>query len=241
MNKKWRKGLAMGLCIVAIANSMSGSSINAATKNMDEKETIKNLENLDSVKEVKTIDQTDLPENVIPLKFDSIEEAKKYIELEEENPDYVISSETLYECYDIENNVIDLSGIDVEDEMIPENEQSLNLSEMISSANTQLATCKKNFGLGKLHIDVEYTERSGKFKSIKNINSYITGITIGNSWEQQSTSKSITNNGKKMNVTVKGVVTHYILLDIGLTEICSESKTYSASWNYDNGGSVGHF
>lgn len=241
MNKKWRNRLAVGLCITAITNVMGGSNINASTKDADEREAIMELEDLEAVKEAKIIKQSEVPENVIPIKFNDVEEAKKYIELVEENPEYEISSETLFECYDIENNVIDLSGVDVEKEMemVNENEQPENSSEVLSSANTYTATSKKQLGAGYVHIDVEYTVSNQKFKAIKSISSYITGITFGNSWDQKSTSKSISNNGKKMSVTVKGVVTHYFLLDVGLTELWSETKTYTPSWTYSNHSSGG--
>lgn len=42
-----------------------------STVDIDEKETIKDIENCDSVKRVKTIDQTDLPENVIDIGYDN--------------------------------------------------------------------------------------------------------------------------------------------------------------------------
>ncbi len=241
MNKKWRNRLAVGLCMVAIANSMGGSSINASTKNTDEREAIMELEELETVKEAKIIEQSELPENVIPIKFNDVEEAKEYIELLEENPEYEMSSETLFECYDIENNVIDLSGVDVEKEMEmgDENKQPENISEVLSSANTHTATSKKKLGAGYIHIDVEYTVKNQKFKSIKSISSYFTGVTFGNSWEQKSTSQRISSNGKEMSVTVKGVVTHYFLLDVGLTELWSETKTYTPSWVYSNHSSGG--
>lgn len=218
-----------------------GSNINASTQDTDEREAIIELEELEFVKEAKVIEQSEIPENVIPIKFNDVEEAKKYIELIEENPEYGMSSETLFECYDIENNVIDLSGVDVEKKMkmVNENDQSENTSEVFSSANTYTATSKKQLGAGYVHIDVEYTVKDQKFKAIKNISSYFTGVTFGNSWDQKSTSKSISNNGKKMSVTVKGVVTHYFLLDIGLTEIWSENKTYKPSWTYNNHSSGG--
>lgn len=241
MNKKWRNRLAVGLCITAIANVMGGSNINASTKDTDEREAIMELEDLESVKEAKVIKQSELPENVIPIKFNDVEEAKKYIELVEENPEYEINSETLYENYDIENNVIDLSGVDVKKEMEKENEneQPENSSEVLSSANTYTATWKKQFGFGKMNIDVEYTHKNGKFTSIKDINSYLSGVTIAHSWEQQSTSKRIYNSGKKMSVTVKGVATHYFVLEIGLTELYSDVRTYNPVWNYSTHSSGG--
>ncbi len=239
MNKKWRKGLAMGLCAAAIVNSMNGSNINATVRGMDEEEIIENLENIASVEEVKMIDKSEVPENVIPLKFNNIEEAKKYLEFEEENQDYTISAETLYECYDVENNVVDLSGIDIENETVQENEQPLELLEMSSSANTKIATSSQLIDTGAFHIDVEYTEKQQKFKSIKNISSYYTGFTFGRSWEQMSTSKSITQNGKKMSVSVNGMTKHYILIDCGMTEIASCRSSYSATWTQSgsHGGS----
>lgn len=243
MNKKWRNRLAVGLCMVAIANSMGGSSINASTKNADEREAIMELEELETVKEAKIIEQSDVPENVIPIKFNDVEEAKEYIELLEEKPEYGISSETLFECYDIENNVIDLSGVDVEKkmEMMNENNQSENFVEVLSSANTRIATWEKQLAVMKINIDVEYTHNNKKFKSVKNISSYLTGFTAGNSWEQKSTSKSITNNGSKMSVTVKGVLTHYLLLDVGQIEVCSKTKTYNPTWNYNHSSGGGSF
>lgn len=241
MNKKWRKGLAMGLCAVAIVNSMNGSNISATVREMDEEEIIENLENVASVEDVKMIDKSEVPENVIPLKFNNIEEAKKYLEFEEENQDYTISAETLYECYDVENNVIDLSGIDIENETVQENEQPLELLEMSSSANTKIATSSQIIDTGVFHIDVEYTEKQQKFQSIKNISSYYTGFTFGNSWEQMSTSKSITQNGKKMNVSVNGIMRHYILIDCGMTEISSCRRSFSATWKQSGSHGGGYF
>lgn len=241
MNKKWRNRLAVGLCITAITNVMGGSNINASTKDADEREAIMELEDLEAVKEAKIIKQSEVPENVIPIKFNDVEEAKKYIELVEENPEYEISSETLFECYDIENNVIDLSGVDVEKEMemVNENEQPENISEVLSSANTSIATWKEQLAVMKINIDVEYAHNNKKYTSIKNISSYLTGITAGNSWEQKSTSKRISNNGQKMSVTVKGVLTHYLLLDVGQIEACSKTKTYNPTWNYSTHSSGG--
>lgn len=195
------------------------------------------IEKIDGVIAVKQISEEEIPENVVPIRFANVEEAEEYLRLCDEYDAVGVDEEIAMEYYDAENDVVDLSGMSIKKEDLNTISQDNNSGNVSNSASTKIATKSYSSGLGKLHIDVEYAHTSkAYFKSVKNVSSYLTGVQIGNSWTQQSKSHSITSNHNHMKVTVKGVMAHYLILDVGPLEITSKSKTFKPEWD-----SPGHF
>lgn len=188
-----------------------------------------------------TIITTDeLPDNVIPIKFDNIEQAKKYIQLSEqmlsEGKSLNLSENQLESAYDSENNIMDFSNLNITEkdyQAVSPKLSQINDSSSILSTNTGVKTYSKSMNLtASFNIYAKYSYANSKFKSVISVTSTYTGLTIGNSWTQDTYSSSITSSGKKLNVTVYGHFDHYIIIDTTLTQISSTKKQYSASWDY---------
>lgn len=181
----------------------------------------------------------DIPENVIPIKFDTIEQAKNYIELSDkmlsEGKQLSLSENDINSTYDTKNKVLDFSNFDINENDYKKVDliENTNLDIPVTLANTgiKVASIKENI-ISSINIYASYTYANSKFTSVTGVTSSYTGVTMGNAWTQDTYSSSITSAGKKLNVTVYGHYDHYILVNTTLTKIGSSKADYSASWNY---------
>ena len=158
----------------------------------------------------EAISLEDVPVNVTPIEFDSIEEAKEYLVEEEQKMQKV-------------------TPVDVAEEPLAPS------SRIFKRAASNTATKTKSFnidGVAFLNVYANYTYANNKFTSVTSVTTSHTGLTIGNSWVQDTYSSSITDSGNKLNVTVYGHYDHYILVNTTLTRIGSSKANYSASWTY---------
>ncbi|WP_035798718.1 hypothetical protein [Butyrivibrio sp. NC3005] len=155
----------------------------------------------------KSISPEELPDGIIPLEFDSVEEAKKYLTQEEDL--------LQINAYNVENN------------------KCLSRNKVTkASSNTGVKTSSIVTGLGSINVYAKYSFVKGKFTKVNSVTTSYTGLTIGNEWVQDTYSSSITKGGKKLSVSVYGHYDHYILVNTSLTKISSSKANYNVSWKY---------
>ena len=149
-----------------------------------------------------------LPKNVIPLRFNSVEEAKVFID------NYGVNN------YNFENS----------------NENRLiftrNASDTDIKSKSIAITTIFSVDIQTINIFAKYKYAKNNFKEVVDVTSSYTGVTLGSEWNQDSFSSDITKKGKKLSVTVYGHFDFYVLIKTTLTKVGSENRTFSASWNY---------
>ena len=150
--------------------------------------------------ELITFDE--IPDGIVPIKFDSVQSAKDYLANEEQ------LAEEIY-------NVTETTG-----------------SNFFTDASTGVKTQTFYTGVGNVNVYAKYSYSKGKFTRVNSVTSSFTGVTIGNEWVQDTYSSSISNHGKKLTVTIYGHFDHYILVNTRLTKVGSEKKSYKATWSY---------
>lgn len=190
--------------------------------------------------EVELISENDMPDDVVPIKFDTAEEALNYLEIvneqAKEGKELVLLDTEVIQYYDEKADVIDLSGIEIKEDMFKDAEQQkdIKIGGVIECAENTKSKSKDTWkGPIHEHIDVVYTYYNDKrFKDVVDVTSYYTGLTFGNNWVQKSYTYEITENGTKLKVNIKGVMEHYILINTALTRLASDARTLTAEWKY---------
>lgn len=192
----------------------------------------------------------DVPEDVIILEFSSVLDALSYFDLleqmESEGKILALSDADIADFYNEETRSVNFSemGISEDDFVLHKNinqgedifefpEEEINLGENVSALYNGVKSKKYTIGLFQyMTIRAEYTRNSTRFTKINSVTSTFSGITIGNSWTQDTCTKNILSNGKKISVTVYGHFDHYILINTSLTRLGTSTKSYSATWSF---------
>lgn len=221
------------ILLLSVSLAFGGLGFNTQAQTVNESQQVAN--ELGGV----SVSEDSIPDNVIPLEFDSVEDAQEYLvvidEMQSEGKALILSSADILENYDEEKNAVNMSTLDItEDDFVPaeeiesdDNDQHANLS-----ASTAVKTQSICTGVAFINIYAKYTYGSGKFKSVKSVTSNHTGVTIGSEWYQDTYSSSITSSGKKLNVHVYGHFDYYILIKSSYTKVASSSADYKVSWDY---------
>lgn len=156
----------------------------------------------------EAITEDELPEGVVPIEFDTVEEAKEYLEEQESLIDDAVN--------DLEENT----------------DESLNSLRKrgFSASERGVLTAKFITGLDALNVYVNYTYGDSKFISVDSVTTSHTGVTIGNEWNLDTYTYYYGANGRRLYLTIYGHWDHYILVNSSLTRIGSDKKEYSTSW-----------
>lgn len=205
MKKTLKKLIVYSLAIGIISTTFATKTFANELDNKNIPNEIKQLE--EKYDNLEVIHESELPENVVPLKFNTVEEADAYIKNLEKN--------------DKEENI---------------NLGEMDLSEVPRFRTSGVEHYSKYIGFGKINIDASiiylWSSSLGQnyYSKCTNVNSYVTGLEFGHSWEQTSYAANIVDRGRQLNVTVNGKNNYYILIDTNLTKYYSERKSYSCSW-----------
>lgn len=203
----------------------------------------------------------EIPEDVIPIKFKTREQADQFFSLMDKEFergktfDYDKYSYLLNE----QENYFDLSNVEITEEMFIE---TLSQTELVSNntresmtlgddnlislysfsdyPDQQTESCMFNhvepYAFGKINVDVSATIRymSKKFVSCDDFNASFTGLHVGLSWETTSYAANISDNGYELTIDFTGIVHRYILINSSLTEIDSYKRSASIEFStYD--------
>lgn len=208
MKKTLRKIILSSLVIGVVSTSFATKAFAVGLTEKKSNEIKQEVEKLDEKYDnLEVISENELPDNVIPLKFNTVEEAEAYIKNLEKN--------------DKEEN-INLGEVD--------------LSEVPRFRTSGVEHYSTYVGFGRMNIDASIiylwssSLRQNYYSKCTNVSSYVTGIEFGHSWEQTSYSANIVDRGRQLNVTVNGKNNYYILIDTNLTKYYSSRKSYSCSW-----------
>lgn len=161
----------------------------------------------------EAISPEEVPDDVVPIEFDTIEEAKEFI-AEQDN----MFQDTTF----VANESSDDTSSSVSDG---------GWSRKLANTATKTASCTVT-PLSSMKIMATYTYANNKFVSVTEVKTSFTGYTVGSDWNQDTYSSSITNDGKKLNVTVYGHMDLYLLINSKITKLGAENKQFSASWDY---------
>lgn len=197
------------------------------------------------------ISMQEVPENVIVLEFDSVEEAMAYFELERrmsaEGRTLSLTSAQVEQNYNERSRSIKLSNMNLSDELfvcVQETEnydtetiRSMPLpadkSAVSLNATTYNGTKKASFLVGiftYINVRANYKYSGKKFTKINSVTSNISGLTIGVDWVQDDYCANITANGKKLSATVYGHFKYYILIKTSFFRVGSNDEEYSVTW-----------
>lgn len=223
--------LCVLLCICTILSSIS----------IDAKENDTQFENVKrECSELKEITDKEIPKSVVPIRFKNSKEAIKYIKMlkknDDENKVLVLSNVEAIKYYDEKNNYIDLSGKNIDENMFQKVDDAIaSTSDLIeSAANTKMKTKTTSRLFMTQHISAQYSYLSnGRFKDVKSVSSWYTGLVWGNNWIQRSYSSNIYDKRRKLKVTIAGEMEHYIMINTTLTRIQSSPRTLVAKWKYN--------
>ncbi|MBR5952380.1 MAG: hypothetical protein IKZ85_03830, partial [Pseudobutyrivibrio sp.] len=148
------------------------------------------------------------PEGVTPIEFDTVEEAKEFLEQQEQLQD----NATIVEYGE---------------------EKAPGWYFRAATANTATKTATFSVTpLSSLKINATYTYANNKFTGVSSVTTSFTGYTSGTEWNQDTYSSTISSDGKKLSVTVYGHFDYYLLINTKLTKLGAKDEQYSASWNY---------
>lgn len=175
----------------------------------------KNSEKLNEISkkyELKDVKVSDIPEGIIPLKFDSAEELDKYLESlkankKEEKPLIIKNTNNDFQA---NNNFQALAS------SYPTGSQSQKLSSFVT---------------GSWNMSVTYTYdpdmKPKRFVSCSNISIYMSGITIGTNWKKIDDDFTLLDGRRTLYAKEWGVAEHYIILE-GTGKIFEEPRTFDA-------------
>ena len=135
----------------------------------------------------EAISPEDVPDGVIPMEFDSVEEAREFIERQNE----LLSSNVSKEY-----NLASTSG-----------------GILMDSSRTGVKKQTFIIGLGKINVEAKFACTRKKFTKVISVKSVLTGLSYGNEWVQDTYSSAITNKGRKLTVKVYGHLDYYILVN----------------------------
>jgi hypothetical protein len=211
-----KKLLALGLTIMTLGTSMFayGVQTNAATisKNQVTLSQKKSIDNLKSKYDLKTLKSSQIPKGVTPIKFNTVEEAEKFIK--EKKAEKPINE--------------DLGNMNIQDQK--------NSSNATSMTNVVYHN-SRYIGIAKMNIDIPVvllwssSLRANYFSSIGTPSSYLSGVYFGNAWTQSSSASNISNGGRTFTTTIRGKYDYYILINTSLTSFAGQSATYSCSYS----------
>lgn len=231
MNKNNLKKICSVLLVSILTFSIGNMTV-SATQESSEITQLEQKYNLEK--------ETEVPEGVIPFKFETTAEAEKFIKLLKENedkgdltlPSYVLERSKEVGYIDLSNTNLSKENFIKTASTIPA-QSSYNPRQRINTVEHKKIPI--NGGMVNMNIEVEATylwksDIGNYYSSYRGVNSYLTGLYFGNSWTQTSSAVNITNRGKTLNATVRGKWDYYILIDTSLTSIAGKTKTYSASW-----------
>lgn len=227
--------LAVGI-ISTFAMPTKAAEIN--TKSLTEVKEEFDLKSLDSLDEV--------PENAKVLKFDTVEQAEKFLKVLESNDDKgnVLDISSIASEKELDNKIIDLSDKKITDE----NFKKENLSEVKSQSDEEIQTFTYHTsrtgtrsisinGIANMsarcYMRIEWSSSLGNYiAAVTNITSSFTGVTFGNAWTQYGYDYNISNNRKKVTANIHGRYDYYLLINTSLTSIAGKNKSYYFEFNY---------
>lgn len=170
----------------------------------------KAIEELKTEYDLKSVDKA--PDGVVPMKFDTAEEAESFIkkiQAQEANQPDVI---------DLGNTVVD-----------QKDGQARPMTWGTERRKILLGFCYMNI---EASIEYLWSGSMGQnyYNQCTSVNSFLTGVSYGNAWTQTSYSRNIVNGGRQLDVQVNGKFDYYILINTSMTQYAGASKSYSASW-----------
>lgn len=188
----------LSLCLVIILSFTIFTSIGSA--NNDDK-----LKNLCQKYNLKDIDKA--PNGITPIKFESIEEAEKFI--------------NKMKNARLENKVQDIR----------------NSSEIEAMSIGSRSVSTTIGFLLYLNLYVQYTylydpaRACNYYASVNSVTTGITGLTLGFDWRPNSTASygNITNNGLNLSAHGEGWLDCYLLIE-GLIKLWTNYYTIDGSW-----------
>ena len=198
--KKILSVIAKGLVVLLLSTCFVGTSSAFASTNAMSMEELQKTHNL------RTIDLNEIPDNVEPLQFDTIEEANEFLlDLE------------------AESQTIDLTNGDTQ--------YGIANSIMARSAtqNGYQTKVVVRGGTANINLAVNYTYANKRFISCTGVNGYMSGITIGNGYTQHSSSYSIIDGRRTLAAHSYGTQSYYIILE-GIGQIASKSRDLYAEF-----------
>lgn len=156
----------------------------------------------------EAISVDEIPSNVIPIEFETIEEAKEFLAEQEELTQQTISNDSF-------NAVDSVFTLDT------------TRARTTSGVKTQVIYT----GTCNINIYANYQCANKKFTKCTGVKSTLTGLTTGIKWTQDNYSASIPTTGKKLYVTVYGHYDYYILIKTTYTHVGSKDEKYGAAWD----------
>lgn len=175
--------LSTGIPVFAIEKSDITSNIAVTDKTGD----VKDLKSL--CDKYRLEDVSVLPEGIIPLKFNSIQDADNYFSKVEAEK----AAKKEQEIKEIANSPVTANAISTRSE-------THDVGALGSSGTSLSITCK-------------YTVDGSTIVGVSSISSFISGNTTNYSWSQTSKSWSSLDAGETAYVTVTGQLTQYVVVN----------------------------
>lgn len=201
-----------------------------------------NSKNVTSITEEFNLESVDkVPANAKILKFDTVEDAEKFLKTVQENNDSgILDLSTLVSSDELNKQVVDLSNKEISESNfrnVDVEVPSDNGMKSIPSSNIKTAdyntTLKDSTFLGlnkinaKCSVKVKWNKKKGNYiSSVRNVTTSFTGATLGTAWEQTSYDDNISSDGKSVDVTVYGTFDYYLLIETSLTKLAGADEEF---------------
>lgn len=195
---------ALSLFVVA---SVGISPIAASASTTDNKE----VKNLEAKYNLSSISIKDIPSDVKPLKFDSVEEADKYIQQFKEKSE-ALSNGTVAD--------VQLAN---KSSKIADSTPKMMLASTTGYQEKKVETT----GISSIWIGVSYTYSGSSFGKCTGVNSFITGFTTGVKYTHDYGTSSIIDGGRTLHAAINGTETLYIIVN-GIGDIYTQ-KIYDTA------------
>lgn len=199
--------------------------------------------------DLKIIDE--VPEDAKVLKFDTYEQAKRFLSVLKENEgEGILDLESIASVNEINSGIIDLSNKDISEENFKKyNEfEDSNMSKTDISNNIQLRgiqprryettlNSSRTLGFCKLkyycNVTVDWSSSKGNYVSkVNSIVSGLSGINMGSAWTQLSYASNISRDGKTVSANITGKFDYYLLINTSLTQFAGKTVTYYTEFYY---------
>lgn len=245
-----KSNLLKMICIPLLAIGIMTTSLQPVTASENKNKSIATLQ-----QEFNLKPETRVPDNTIVYKFDTTEQAEIFLnDLKANEDNGSIDIYSLASDDEIKTGVINLShkkisksnfkkfnnGLDETNNNEKKSIRTVNSAPIrnISVADyTTVEQGSKKININGLYMNVDATATvkwnstvGNYYSDCTSVTSYLSGVYFGNAWTQTSYSKSISNDGKKLGVTVNGKYDYYLLINTTLTSWAGKSASYYFYW-----------
>ncbi len=149
-----------------------------------------------------SVEKNSLPAEIKPLQFATFEDAVKYLK--------------------------GTDGIEVAINENDANEQTQMLRAAVQKEETKVLFSDLN---GKLNVTARYLSDGNKITSCQKVYSYLSGLNVMRTWEETDATYLISPNKQKLDVTISGVLTTFIIVDSDTNPFrVSEAKVYDVTF-----------